>query len=131
MQSIFITEAITQILGEVPTKITQLKNGCYAIGFSGKGTIVSGRKVKEIINSMKAKIERLVTNSKTVEFASVYTESAYTVKGYRVTSNTCQCAFYKLDKQLTGNLHICKHIIAYNRLRGVVSLNQWIQEKAT
>ena len=122
-----IYESVTFILQcKELTKITKLKNGCYAVGYEGKGTIVSGKKISEILSGnheylyQKARIRKLVKNSKTVEFAKFYSQSAFTVKGYRVTLDSCSCPFKK-----AGN-SICKHQIAYARTLGYGSLSEFI-----
>lgn len=128
-QSQLIYEAITVILQTFElTKVTPLKNGCYAVGYAGKGTIVSGKKIAQLLETQynrlyqKAYIRKLVTNSKTVVFIKQYTNSAYTDKGYRVALNSCSCPFAKHESE------ICKHMIAYARLNGISSLSEYIQQ---
>ena len=129
-ESQLVYEAITYILqAQELSKVTLMKNGCYAVGFSGKGTIISGKKVQALLDEKreylynKACVRKLVANSKTVEFVKHYTNSSYTDKGYRVTLNSCSCLFHKV-----GN-PICKHQIAYAKLNGISSLSQFIEAR--
>ena len=126
-----IYEAITVILQvKELSKVTRLKNGCFAVGYDGKGTIISGKRVTAVLNERreylhkKACIRKLVANSRSVHFVSVYSESAYTDKGYRVTLNSCSCPFKK-----AGN-PVCKHMIAYARFTGIYSLSQYLKVAA-
>lgn len=108
------------------TKITPFKNGCFAVGYQNRGRIVSGRKVREILEKnheylyQKAVVRKLVQNSYGVEWVKHYSQSSYTTKGYRVTLNSCSCPFTKESS-------ICKHMIAYARLTGIMSLNQYLK----
>ena len=128
-KSQLVYEAIAVVLQVAElTKVTPLKNGCYAVGYAGRGTIISGKKIAQLLETQynrlyqKAYIRKLVINSKTVVFVKQYTNSAYTDKGYRVTLKSCACPFAKHEST------ICKHMIAYARLNEINSLSEYIQQ---